>query len=60
MKSLPILGISRFVGVQILFALFLLSGFKVSAYTPAIDKDPDVIGRWDITINKDGKSCLRG
>jgi hypothetical protein len=59
MKNLSILNsnsISRFVGVQILLALFLFSSLKASAYTPAIDKDPDVIGRWDITMDKNGKS----
>jgi hypothetical protein len=59
MKNLPVInskGISRFVGVQILLALFLFSGFKASAHTLVIDKDPDVIGRWDITIDKDNKS----
>jgi hypothetical protein len=59
MKSLPILNskcISRFVGVQFFFTLFLFYGFKAPAHTPAIDKDPEVIGRWDITIDKDSKS----
>jgi hypothetical protein len=59
MKNLPVFnskGLSSFIGVQIIFALFLFLGFKASAHTPAIDKDPDVIGRWDITIDKDSKS----
>lgn len=58
MKSLSV-SISKKIsclGVQIFLAVFLFSGFNALAHAPEIVKDPDVIGRWDITINKDGKS----
>jgi hypothetical protein len=46
---------SRFVLLQ-LFILFAMSpAMKISAQSKII-KDPDVIGRWDLTIEKDGKS----
>lgn len=56
MKNLPVLNhnrILRFFGVQIIMALIIFSAVKASA---PIDKDPAVIGRWDITIEKDGKT----
>jgi hypothetical protein len=57
MKYIPVLSrnrIARFTGV--LFALFLFLAVKAPAHPVAADKDPDVIGRWDITIDKDSKS----
>jgi hypothetical protein len=41
----------RLAGIWLLFAF---SSVKASIHPP--DKDPDVIGRWDITIDKEGKS----
>jgi hypothetical protein len=59
MKNLSILSskrISRIIGLQIILALFFFSAVKASVSNLVIDKDPAVIGRWDITIEKDGKS----
>jgi hypothetical protein len=59
MKKLSILSskrISRIIGLQIILALFFFSGVKASVSNLVIDKDPAVIGRWDITIEKDGKN----
>jgi hypothetical protein len=58
MKFLPDFNmrVLRFMGVKAIAALFLLSAVKVSAQHAEIKKDPDVIGRWDITMQKDGKS----
>jgi hypothetical protein len=59
MKNLSILSskrISRIIGLQIILALFFFSGVKASVSNLVIDKDPAVIGRWDITIEKDGKN----
>ncbi|MDB5129686.1 DUF1080 domain-containing protein [Mucilaginibacter sp.] len=59
MKNLSILSskrISRVIGLQVILALFFFSGVKASVSNLVIDKDPAVIGRWDITIDKDGKS----
>jgi hypothetical protein len=59
MKNLSILSskrISRIIGLQIILALFFFSAVKASVGNLVIDKDPAVIGRWDITIEKDGKS----
>jgi hypothetical protein len=53
MKNLSIFGnkpVPVFFKVQVILLLFVLSAIKVSA------KNPDVIGRWDITIEKGGKS----
>lgn len=53
MKNLSIFGnkpVSALFKVQMMLLLFVLS--TVSAFA----KDPDVIGRWDITIEKEGKS----
>jgi len=36
--------------------LFILSLFLIPAAHAQQTKDPDVIGRWDLTIDKDGKS----
>jgi len=44
-------SMSRFAGILLLFAF---SSVKASIHPP--EKDPDVIGRWDITISKEGKS----
>jgi hypothetical protein len=59
MKNLSILSskrISRIIGLQIILALFFFSAVKASVNNLVIDKDPAVIGRWDITIEKDGKN----
>src|SRR6185312_12063677 len=36
--------------------LLIMLAVKISAAQPKMVKDPDVIGRWDITLNKSGKS----
>jgi hypothetical protein len=46
----------RFFYVQIILILFVFSAVKASAHRMEPKKDPDVIGRWDITIDKGGKS----
>ena len=59
MKKFPVLSskrISRFIGLQIVLTLLFFSGVKASVNNLVIDKDPAVIGRWDITIEKDGKN----
>jgi len=47
--------ISRFVQLQLIILFVTLSATKVSAQSKII-KDPDVIGRWDLTIDHNGKS----
>jgi hypothetical protein len=49
-------SIFRFLQVQLILSLFVFSVLKVSAHGLEPTKDPDVIGRWDITIEKSGKS----
>jgi hypothetical protein len=59
MKNLLISGNKlpiRFCIAQIILVLFAFSATKASAGRLAPTKDPDVIGRWDITIEKSGKS----
>jgi len=60
MKRLTTLSkrrIQSLIRVQImLLSLFAFSVLKASAHNPDQTKDPDVIGRWDITIDKGGKS----
>lgn len=58
MKNLPVLTKrpTRFVRVQIVMLLFLFLAAKASVGQTKIAKDPAVIGRWDITIDKEGKS----
>ena len=48
--------IFRFFQVQIILLLVVFSTLKVSAHRLEPAKDPNVIGRWDITIEKSGKS----
>jgi len=64
MKHLSIFGngpVSRFLRVQVILLLLVLSAIRSSAQLagqvkqPMI-KDPDVIGRWDITISKSGNN----
>ncbi|MET3978980.1 hypothetical protein ABIB62_001549 [Mucilaginibacter sp. UYP25] len=58
MKNTPVSKpglVARFFGISLL-ALTLICGIKASAQTAVMAKDPDVIGRWDITMEKDGKS----
>jgi len=62
MKNLSVSGIlpvSRFFRIQILLLMAVFSAFSASAQnviSSGQSKDPDVIGRWDITMQKDGKS----
>jgi len=59
MKKLSIFSsrcISSFVKLPIVLLLFVLPVGKASAQHAEIKKDPDVIGRFDITIEKSGKS----
>ncbi|WP_255496285.1 3-keto-disaccharide hydrolase [Mucilaginibacter sp. FT3.2] len=56
MRNLPAFNhprVSRFLGMQIVLCLFLFWGLSALAQTT---KDIPVIGRWDITIDKGGKS----
>jgi len=46
----------HFFQMQIMLLLLVFSAFTVSAVNLEPKKDPDVIGRWDITITKGGKS----
>lgn len=55
--SIPVYkSIFRFFKVQLILSLLIFSVIKVSANRIEPTKDPDVIGRWDITIDKGGKS----
>lgn len=59
MRSLTILSgtrMSLFFRAQIILSLFLLLTIKASANGTVPGKDPAVIGRWDITMEKEGKS----
>jgi hypothetical protein len=59
MKNLTMLGTKltgHFFQMQIMLLLLVFSAFTVSAVNLEPKKDPDVIGRWDITITKGGKS----
>ncbi len=59
MKNLLISGnklLIHFWQVQIILVLFVFSATKASAGSLIPTKDPDVIGRWDLTIEKSGKS----
>jgi hypothetical protein len=56
MKNSPVLNHpckTIFMGMQIVLCLLLFSATKVTAQ---VTKDIPVIGRWDITIDKDGKA----
>jgi hypothetical protein len=57
MKSFPTLtnNRARIFGTGCMLFLLVFSGVRMSAQTPVMAKDPDVIGRWDITMQKDGK-----
>lgn len=58
MKPFPVLTnqfVRLFVQAQFILILFVCSSLKVSAQAVLL-KDPDVIGRFDLTIDKDGKS----
>ena len=58
MKKLPAFGlnrISRFIGMNFLLLLLVASSAKTSMAQAKMMKDPDVIGRWDITMSKEGK-----
>ncbi|WP_454803820.1 3-keto-disaccharide hydrolase [Mucilaginibacter phyllosphaerae] len=57
MKISPLLNTGRMAGTisaYLILAVTLFGSFTTRAQTVA--KDPDVIGRWDITMEKDGKS----
>ena len=60
MKKLPVLThtyLYNFIRVQIILFLLTFSVAHVSAKPSVVlQKDPDVIGRWDLTIDKSGKS----
>ncbi|MGF7037393.1 3-keto-disaccharide hydrolase [Mucilaginibacter lappiensis] len=59
MRNLSMFGnnaICRFFCMQIILTLFVFSTVKASAGETEPKKDPDVIGRWDLTITKAGKS----
>ncbi|MGZ3751222.1 MAG: 3-keto-disaccharide hydrolase [Mucilaginibacter sp.] len=59
MKNLSIFRskyISYFIQAQILLSLIAFSSAKASTGQIEIKKDPAVIGRWDVTIDKAGKS----
>ncbi|HEY4323690.1 MAG TPA: DUF1080 domain-containing protein [Mucilaginibacter sp.] len=45
---------TNFISLSITLSLFIFLGAQASTSQPK--KDPDVIGRWDITIDKSGKS----
>jgi len=59
MKNLPILNyprIPRFIRLQIALLWFLFPAATALAGQAETTRDPDVIGRWDITIEKAGKN----
>lgn len=60
MKKLPVLThtyLYNFIRVQIILFLLTFSVAHVSAKPSVVlQKDPDVIGRWDLTIDKSGTS----
>ncbi|WP_204985934.1 3-keto-disaccharide hydrolase [Mucilaginibacter psychrotolerans] len=59
MKILPVTfcrGVARFIGVQLVLLMILTASFSASAQDHQLLKDPDVIGRWDLTMEKDGKT----
>src|ERR1700733_2530533 len=59
MKTLSFSGIkpfSHFFGMQIILSLFVFLVLEASVGHCQLKKDPDVIGRWDLTIDKSGKS----
>jgi hypothetical protein len=50
-------GIARFILLPIILTLFVFSVAKASVKPlDTLQQDPVVIGRWDLTIDKDGKS----
>lgn len=58
MKNLPVSGskcVALFARMKAVLSLLLLLAATVSFGQSKIVKDPDVIGRWDITIDKGGK-----
>jgi hypothetical protein len=59
MRNLQLPGIKssfRIFRVQIIVSLIFFSAVKIAAAQEKMKKDPDVIGRWDITMDKEGKS----
>lgn len=59
MKTKILLPVSRgasFASVALVLLLFTLSGWRRAPRIRAGEKEPDVIGWWDITIAKDGRS----
>lgn len=59
MKTKILLPVSRgasFASVALVLLLFTLSGWRRAPRIRAGEKEPDVIGWWDITIAKDGHS----
>jgi hypothetical protein len=50
-------GIARFILLPIILTLFVFSVAQASGKpVDTVQQDPIVIGRWDLTIDKDGKS----
>src|SRR4051812_35132342 len=59
MKKLPVLSIKylpHFMRGLIILLLSVFSTARASTDTLQMKQDPPVIGRWDVTINKEGKS----
>jgi hypothetical protein len=59
MKNSPVLNllrVSRIMRIQIILCLFILSAIQALAVPVVVAPDIPVIGRWDITIDKAGKS----
>jgi hypothetical protein len=59
MRNLPVLNrlrVPRIMGIKIILCLFLFSSVRAMAVTMKPAPDLPVIGRWDITIDKGGKS----
>ena len=48
--------ICRYIQIQVILLLFVLSSAKASPLMFEEPQEPAVIGRWDITIDKSGKS----
>jgi hypothetical protein len=56
MKSLPTTISKRTLRFSLIFSLIFMVYGSASNAQSKIIKDPDVIGRWDITVSKGGKS----
>src|ERR1700733_1166690 len=59
MRNLQLAGITpalRIIRLQFIALLIFFSAVKIASAQEKLKKDPDVIGRWDITMDKEGKS----